>query len=147
MKVFLVADVAQLGLKGAIVKVSDGYALNFLFPRKLAIEVTAANEQDIIRRSKQVVVHKEVVQAKTSQLAERIKGLKPVMRLKVHDDNKLYGAVSALDIVEMLAAEGIVVAKNQIIFEKTIKTKGSHPVTVKLSNSLQPTFMLKVAAE
>ncbi len=147
MKVFLVADVAQLGLKGAIVKVSDGYALNFLFPRKLAIEVTAANEQDIIRRSKQVVVHKEVVHAKTSQLAERIKGLKPVIRLKVHDDNKLYGAVSALDIVEMLAAEGIVVAKNQIIFEKTIKTKGSHPVTVKLSNSLQPMFMLKVAAE
>lgn len=147
MKVFLVQDVAQVGSKGAIVNVSDGYAMNFLLPRKLAVEVTAHNEGEMVRKSKQVSVHKEVVHSKTSQLAERIKVLKPVMRLKVHDDNKLYGAVSALDVVDILAAEGISVAKNQIIFEKTIKTKGIHPVTVKLSNSLQPTFMLKITAE
>jgi len=147
MKVFLLKDVENVGCANEVIKVSDGYATNFLFPRQLAVEVTPANEVGLLKRIKVVANRKEVVLTKTSLLAEKIKGLKLVFTSKVHDGERLYGAVSACDIVDLLAAQGVSVSKNQIMFEKTIKTKGSHPVTIKLSNALQPTFTLKVVAE
>ena len=147
MKVFLLKDVQGVGLAGEIIKVSDGYATNFLFPRQLALEITPANEQGILKRMRVVENRKEVIVTKTSILAEKIKSLKLVLKAKIHDGEKLYGAVAACDIVELLAAQGVSVAKNQVMFEKTIKTKGTHPITIKLSNSLQPTCTLKVVAE
>lgn len=147
MKVFLLKDVENVGLAHEMIKVSDGYAINFLFPHKLAVEVTPANEAGLLKRIKVVENRKEVVLTKTSMLAEKIKGLKLVFKSKVHNGEKLYGAVSACDIVDLLAEQGVSVSKNQIMFEKTIKTKGAHSVTIKLSNALQPTFTLKVVAE
>lgn len=147
MKVFLLKDVLNVGMEGEIVTVSDGYAANFLFPRKLAQEVTARSAKGFENQLRVIEQRKTVVASKTSMLAERIKGLKPVLKMKMHDGDKLYGAVNAQDLVDFLAAEGVSVAKNQIIFDKAIKTKGTHPVIVKLSNSLQPVMMVKIVSE
>jgi large subunit ribosomal protein L9 len=153
MKVFILKDVEKVGVAGEIIKVSDGYAINFLFPRGLAVEVTAANEKGFEKRKKTVEKREEVIASKTSLLAEKVKSLKVVIATKAHDADKavaqakLYGSIGAAEVADALAEQGVVVAKNQIIFEKAIKTTGSHPVTIKLSNSLQPKFILKVVAE
>lgn len=147
MKVFLLKDVDKVGLSGEIVKVSDGYAANFLFPRKLAMEVTPESEAVLIRRGQTREKRQEVAVVKTSQLAEKIKATELVIKRKIHDADKLYGAVTASDIVDLLAERGIFVSKNQLLMDKAIKTKGVHTLVVKLSTSLQPTLSLKILAE
>ena len=147
MKVFLLKDIESVGLEGEIVKVSDGYAANFIFPRKLGVEVTPANEASFAKRKKVVEHRQEVIASKTSMLAEKIRGIKLTVKRKLHDDDKLYGAISAGEIVDLLAEQGVSVAKNQVEFGKSIKTKGAHEITIKLSSSLQPKLTLTVVAE
>jgi len=153
MKVFLLQDVEKIGMSGEIVKVSDGYAANFLFPRKLAVEVTPGNEKGFANRLKVVEKRQEVVATKTSMLAERIKSLKVTIKSKAHDFDpasssaKLYGAISAHEVVDALAQQGVAVSKSQIEFDKAIKSTGTHMVTLRLSNKLQPQFAVKVVAE
>jgi large subunit ribosomal protein L9 len=77
-------------------------------------------------------------------LAEKIKSLQLKLKSKAHDGGKLYGAISASDIVDLLAENGISVTKSQVEFGKTIKSVGTYNVTIKLSSKLKPEFQLKV---
>lgn len=147
MKVYLIKDVEKFGMAGEVLKVSDGYAVNYLIPRGFAVEITPANAAQYEKKAREVVQRKEVVASKTSMLAEKIRTLSLVLKRKMHDDTKLYGAVSAGDIVDILAEQGIKVAKNQVIFDRHIKEKGMHEVTIKLSNSLQPKCTIKIVPE
>jgi ribosomal protein L9 len=147
MRVYLLKNVQNVGLAGQILKVADGYALNYLFPHKFALEVTAQNEASFQRKVQVAVEQKEVVAVKTSALADRIKALELVIKRKMHDKDKLYAAVTAADIASALAQEGINVAKNQIELGKAIKTRGIHSVDIKLSSTLKPTCTIKVVAE
>jgi large subunit ribosomal protein L9 len=147
MKVYLLKDVPKIGMAGEVLKVADGFGQNFLLPRKLAVEVTAQNESFYAQREKIVEHRKEVVATKTSMLAEKIGSLKLTLKRKMHDDGKLYGAVNALEIVDLLAEKGISVSKSQIDLDKSIKTKGSYEVTIKLSSSLKPTIKLTIIPE
>lgn len=147
MQVYLIKNVAEVGNAGQIIKVADGYALNFLFPRKLALEVTSHNEASLRRKVQEVVKQTEVSVVKTSALAEKIKALELVIKRKMHDKDKLYAAVTAVDIADALIKEGINVAKSQVELGKTIKTKGSHSVIIKLSSTLKPVCAIKVVAE
>lgn len=152
MKVFLIKDVEKVGMAGEIVQVSDGFAGNFLFPRKLAVEVTSANQAGFARRTKVLEQRQEVITSKTSMLAEKIKAAKVVLKSKVHkgkegEPDELYGALREGLVVDALAEQGIVVAKSQVTFEKPIKTTGVHAVTIKLSNKLQPKLTVKVVSE
>jgi large subunit ribosomal protein L9 len=147
MKVCLREDVVNIGMKGDIVKVADGYALNYLIPRKLAVVVTDENQASLSKLKKQEERKKEVIESKSSMLAERIKSLELVLRRKMHEGDKLYGSIHPSEIVDLLAAKGISVQKNQIEVDKTIKSKGSYPITIKLSTKLKPTFTLRIVAE
>jgi large subunit ribosomal protein L9 len=147
MKVFLLKDIERVGLAGEIIKTAEGYARNFLIPQKLAIEVTPHNESSLVNRIKIVENRKEVVATKTSMLAEKIKNLELVLKRKMHDGDQLYGTVSANEIVDLLAQKGISVAKNQVEFDKSIKSKGNYSVVIKLSSKLQPVVKLKVISE
>jgi len=144
MKVFLLKDVEKLGLAGEVLKVKDGFADNYLIPKKMAIKITPANEDFYKKRETVVEHHKEVVASKTSMLAEKIKSLQLKLKTKTHDDGKLYGSVSPADIVELLAEKGISVAKNQVEFGKSIKATGTYKITIKLSSKLKPELTLKV---
>jgi len=144
MKVFLLKDVEKLGIAGEIVKVKDGFGINYLIPRKLGIAITPANEQYYKSCEKKVDKRKEVISTKTSMLAEKIKLLQLKLKSRTHDDGKLYGSVSAADVIDLLAEKGVSVAKNQIEFGKSIKSTGTYKVTVKLSSKLKPVFTLKV---
>ncbi len=147
MKVFLLKDIEKIGMAGEFVKVSDGFAANFLFPRKLAVAVTPENEVSLKQRVKVVEKRKEVIESKTSMLAEKIKSLTVVLKRKIHDNDKLYGSVAPHEIVDALAEKGVSVSKNQIKFDKPIKSKGLHTVTIKLSSKLQPLLTVKVVPE
>ncbi len=147
MKVFLLKDVPKVGFTHELIKVSDGYAKNFLFPRSLAIEVTAANKAFYETKSKSIKDRKGALESKSSMLAEKIKGLRLSVKRKMHDDDRLYAAVSPSEVVDLLAAQGVSISKNQVVFEKSIKTKGRHAVVIKLSSKLQPKVTLRVVPE
>lgn len=146
MKVYLLKDVEAVGMRGTIVDVSDGYASNFLFPKKFAVAVrdNADSFKHMLRSSE---VKKEVIASKTSMLAEHIKSLKITMKRKTHDKLKLYGSISTSEIADALAEHGVKVVKSQILFDKSIKEVGTYEVTVKLTSKLQPKFQLKIVSE
>ena len=147
MKVYLLKDVERVGIAGEIITVSDGYARNFLFPKKAGLEVTSANLPFFQSKAKSVSDRKEVIATKTSILAEKIGNISLTIKHKAHDDGKLYGAINAGEIMNLLAAQEVSVAKNQILFDKSIKEIGVFDITIKLSNKLQPKLKLKVVAE
>ncbi len=147
MKVYLRKDIEKIGLAGEIIKVGDGYGRNFLIPRGLAVEVTKANEPFYQKRAKQVEHRKDVIETKTSMLAERIKSLKLILKRKTHDNGKLYGAVAPTEIVDLLGKEGINISKSQVKIDKSIKSKGTHKVTIKLTSKLKTQVTLVVQPE
>jgi len=147
MRVYLRKDVERIGMQGEIVKVSDGFAKNFLVPKNLAVQITAENETFYRARQKKVDHRKEVISSQTSMLAEKIKATKLTLKRKIHDDQKLYGSVSPIEVVDLLAEKGIKIAKNQVFFDKSIKEKGTYNVTIKLSSRLKPALKLSVQPE
>lgn len=144
MKVFLLKDIERIGIAGEIVKVKEGFAQNFLFPKKLAVEVTQENEKHFKNREKVVEHRKEVIESKTSMLAEKIKSTLVTLKRKTHDDGKLYGAIGSQEVADILAEKGISVSKSQILFDKSIKSTGTFEVTIKLSSKLLPVIQVKV---
>lgn len=147
MKVFLRKDIEKVGMAGEILKVNDGYARNFLFPRGLAIEITTENSVYYQDKIKKVEHRKEVVATKTSMLAERINSMHITIKRKMHNDGKLYGALGALEVVDELAREGVSISKSQVLFDKSIKSKGTFEATIKLTSRLQPKIKITVVSE
>ncbi len=147
MKVYMLKDVKSIGLAGEVVKVKEGFALNFLVPQKLAIKITPQNEAFYEAKKREVVNREAAISTQTSMLAEKIKALHLVLKRKVHNDGKLYGAVNAHEVVELMAEHGVAVSKSQIEFEKNIKERGTFEITVKLTTKLKPKVALKVVAE
>ncbi|KKR97042.1 MAG: 50S ribosomal protein L9 [candidate division TM6 bacterium GW2011_GWE2_41_16] len=144
MKVYMLKDLENVGAAGEIVKVAEGYACNFLIPRKYAVQLTLANESSYVKKAKTIENRKEVIATKTSLLAQKISAIEIKIARPLHDDGKLYGTVSAQEVVDKLADLGVNVSKNQIIFNKNIKEKGAHKVTVKLSSQLQPIMTVTI---
>lgn len=144
MKVFMLKDVERVGMAGTMINVSDGYAKNFLFPRKLAVEVTPENAANFKVKLEAVKQKTEIVNSKIAMLAERIKDLHLTIKEKTHDNGKLYGAVGPDEVIELLKKNDIVVNRKQIEFDKSIKSTGEHKVTIRLSSKLKPQLTLKV---
>ncbi len=147
VRVFLLKDVEKIGLAGEIIKAAEGYARNFLIPRKIGVEVTKKNESSFSHRIKVVEKRKEALDSKTSMLAEKIKGTMVTLKRKIHDNDQLYGSISAKEIADELSKQGISVSNSQVVMVKSIKTKGLHSVIIKLSNKLQPKLKVKIAPE
>ena len=147
MEVFLRKDVPKIGLEGEIIKVGDGFARNYLIPKGLAVEITEHNKNQYLLKIRKVQNRKEVLASETSMFADKLASITIILRRKMHDDGKLYGAVTALEIVEAFAKEGINISKNQVIFDKTIKEKGTFKVTIKLTARLKPQITLNIISE
>lgn len=147
MKVYLLKDVENVGIAGEMLKVKEGYAQNFLIPKKMAVKITPKNEAFYSSRVKTVEHRKEVMASKTSMMGEKIKNLHLTIERKTHDDGKLYGAISSSEIVDLLAKEGITISKSQVNFTKNIKDKGEHSVEIKLTSKVKSSFTLKVLPE
>ena len=133
MKVILTQDVKSQGKKGDLITVSDGYAVNFLFPKKLAIEADAAAINDLKNKeaAKQFKIDEQIKEAKA--LAQKLEGAKVVITAGASADGRMYGSVTTKDIADALEKQhGIKVDKRKIQLNDPIKTFGVHSVPVKL---------------
>ena len=147
MRIFLLQDVEKLGMAGQVVDVTDGYAQNFILPRKLGIKVTEADMNFYKQRTVKEKVTAEVLSSKVAMLAERIKDMHITIKERVHDDGKLYGAVGADEVVELLKAKEVIINRKQVEFAKAVKAIGEHKVVIKLSSKLKPELTLKVVSK
>jgi len=146
MNVFLLQNIEKVGLKNEIIKVSDGYAKNFLFPNKLAVQVTSTNEKLYTEKSRKVENRAAIIESTSSILGDQIAKLSLKLKKKMHDNNKLYAAINASEIVDLLKENNVSISKSQVLFDKAIKEKGIFAVTIKLSSKIQPQFKLQVIA-
>ena len=137
MKVVLLQDVKGQGKKNDIINVSDGYARNFLFPRKLAVVADAKAINDV-NNKKSSEAHKiEVEKANASALASKINETKVVISAEAGKDGRFYGAITAKDIAEALKAQaGIEIDKRKIELDAQIKAFGSYLVEIKLYSGI-----------
>ncbi|SHJ13273.1 50S ribosomal protein L9 [Lutispora thermophila] len=133
MKVVLLQDVKALGKKDDIVNVSDGYARNFLFPKKLAVEATAGklNEINDKKSSLENKKRKELEEAK--KLAERLNNIEIVIKTKAGVNGKLFGSITAKDIADLIKENHkIEIDKKKIVLEDAIKSLGTHEIEIKV---------------
>ncbi len=143
----MLKDVEAVGMTGQIIKVSDGHAKNFLIPKGLAREIKPAEMPFYQSRVVQKKVATEVITSKVAMLAERIKNMHVTIKKTIHDDGKLYGSISADEIVELLKEKEISIDRKQVEFDKAIKATGEHSVIIKLSSKFKPKLIVKVAGK
>ncbi len=147
MLVILRENVENLGITGDLVKVSDGYARNFLLPRKL---VLVADEKNVatIEHNKRLLEKKRVAQMADSQaLAKQLEQFSCTISRKVGDQDRLFGSVSATDIAAALKTGGYVVDKRMISLDAPIKALGVHTVTLKLQPEVSAALKVWVVKE
>lgn len=132
MQVILTKDIKSLGKKGEVVAVSRGYARNYLVPQGYAIEASGTNLRVREWEHSQVSLryNKEIREA--TLLAQEIKKLSITIRCEVGENEKLYGSVTANDIIEALANEGVTLTRKQVLLEEPIKTLGIYNIQLKL---------------
>ena len=146
MEVILREHVDNLGRRGEIVKVADGYARNYLLPRKLALLVTSGNKKQI-ERERVKLEAKETEERKGAEaLAARLGAVEIVIARKVGETEALYGSVTASDIAEALAARELTVDRRKIQLPEPLKTLGDHVVPVKLHRDVTADVKVKVVA-
>ena len=147
MELILRGDVDKLGRRGDVVKVTDGYARNFLLPRGLGMPVTASNKAMIEKEKKAHLARLAKEKAEFESLAARIGGLRFVAPRKVGENDALYGSVTGGDIAEFLKTKGIDIDKRKVLLEEPVKQLGEHEVKVKLHPEVTASLKLLVTKE
>jgi large subunit ribosomal protein L9 len=132
MEVILREDVDKVGARGALVKVADGYARNFLLPKRLAVPATDANKK-IVDQEREAYLRREAKDRSESEdLAKLLTGVTLTFRQKVGENNHLFGSVTAKDIADALEAQKFQVERRKVQLEEPIRTVGDHDVAVRL---------------
>ena len=146
MKVILLEDVKGTGKKGEIVNVSDGYASNFLFPKKLAEEANAGNMNKLNARVQADKNRKESEIEEAKKLSEKIKNIELTLEVKSGENGKLFGSVTSKDIADGLKSKfGIEIDKKKIELQDTIKTLGNYTVEIKLYEGIVTKLVLIIS--
>ena len=133
MKIILLQDVKALGKKGEVVNVNDGYARNFILPKKLGVEANGKNLNDLkLQKNNEAKVAQEHLDA-AKKLAEELKAGKVVLTMKVGEGGRTFGSVSSKEIAEAVKEQmHLDIDKKKIQLKEQIKTLGTHIVSVKL---------------
>jgi large subunit ribosomal protein L9 len=147
MEVILRDHVDNVGRRGEVVKVADGYARNFLLPRKLALVATPGNLKQVERE--RVKLDAKELEEKTAAeaVAGRMSGIEVVISRRVGETEALYGSVTSADIAESLLKRGFDIDKRKISLREPIKKLGEHTVPVKLHRDVVVQVPVKVVAE
>ena len=147
MDIILREHVEHLGQRGDVVKVADGYARNYLLPRKLALPVTEGSRRQI-ERERAVFDAREAEEQKVAEaMAVRLGSVEVVIARKVGDTQALYGSVTTADIAEALASKGFPVDRRKLHLAEAIKRIGEVDVPVKLHCAVTTTIKVKVVPE
>ena len=147
MKVILLERVEGRGGLGDVVTVKDGYARNFLFPRKLALRATAKAKKEIEqnREAMEAQFQKELGNARG--IADKLAQVTVNLQRRVVEGERLYGSVSAADIADAITQQGVKVARNQIILAEPIKQLGVYTVTVNVFGDVDAPVKVWVVKE
>lgn len=147
MKVILQADVKGTGKKGQIYDVADGYARNYLFPKKLAIEATTGNIQDISHKKMVEERRKEKEKQDAVELENKINALQIEIKTKIGEGGRLFGSVTSKEIADALKKQhGIEVDKRKIDLKEPIKALGNFEVQIKLHVEVTAKLQIRVVS-
>ncbi len=148
MKVILLQDVKSLGKKGEIVNVNDGYARNFILPKKLGVEANGKNLNDLkLQKDNEAKIAKENLDA-AKALAEDLKAGQIELSIKVGEGGKTFGSVSSKEIAaEVKEQMNLEIDKKKIQLKEVIKTLGTHNVPIKLHPEVTAELKVVVAEE
>ncbi len=146
-QVLLLKPINGLGAEGDTVTVRAGYARNFLLPRKLALPVTQANKKQVesLLRAREVREQKEFEEARA--LGEKVVGTPVAIAVKTGEGGKMFGAVTANDLIVRLKEEGIELTKKQLALPAPIKELGSHTAKAKLHPDVSVEVSFEVVSE
>ncbi len=147
MKLILREDVENLGKGGELVDVKPGYGRNYLLPRGLAVPANPKNVRELEHQKKIAEAKAAKLRASAEAVAKRLADTPVTLKRKVGEQDKLYGSVTALDIVEALAARGLQLDRRTIDLPEPIKTIGEFEVPVKLHREVIGKAKVKVEAE
>ena len=147
MKVILIDEIRGLGTRGEIVTVKDGYARNFLIPKKLAREATTGNLKSIEQEKKKWALLAQQEKEQAQKAADAVKGVKVTIQKRVGDTGQLFGSVTANEIADALVAKGVQVEKRRIELEHPIKSLGVHDVEVRLHRDVTAHIQVEVVPQ
>jgi large subunit ribosomal protein L9 len=147
MKIILLDDVAKVGRRGEVRDVSDGYARNYLIPKKLALGATAGNLKNLGQIQKQQDAKASRIKSEAEALRDRIEALVYEERRQASEEGKLFGSVTAQDIVEFLEQHAIKIERRRIGLGEPIKTLGETAVPVRLHQDVAAQLKVSVVRE
>lgn len=147
MKVILRENISDLGQIGDVIKVSDGYARNFLIPRNLVSPANESNVSQLNHQKKVLEKRRTAEKAKSQELATQIEGFTCNISKKVGENDKLFGSVSNADIAEVLEKGGFTIDRRQILIKDTIKTLGVHEVEIRVHPDVSAQLKVWVVKE
>ncbi len=147
MKIILMDDVPALGRRGEIRDVANGYARNFLLPKKLAVPATPGNVQNLEHLKRQRERAEQKVRDTAQAAAERIGGLTLAIATRASEDGRLFGSVSAQDVVAFLERNQIPVERRRVLLEEPIKALGEYQVPIRLHHDVTATLKVTVTRE
>jgi large subunit ribosomal protein L9 len=147
MEVILREHVDNLGKRGEIVKVADGYARNFLLPRKLALPATEGNRRHVERERRIVESREAAEKVQAEAVAARLGMIDISITRRVGETDQLYGSVTAVDIADFLKGKGFDIDRRKLILPEPIKAIGQHVVPLKLHREVTVPLKVVVAKE
>ena len=147
MQIILQEDVEKLGTRGQLVEVAEGYARNFLLPRKLGIEATAGNMKRLERMRATFAKKEATEKGAAEKLAELLTGVKLTIKRKAGENDQLFGSVTSADVAESFAAQGYNIEKRKITLTDPIKLVGEFDIPIKLHREVTATVKLAVQKE
>jgi large subunit ribosomal protein L9 len=147
MKVVLKDDIKNVGEMGQIVDVADGFARNYLVPRGLAVEANTKNLKALEHEKKIIQEKAKKIKNSADTLSDKISTMTLMIKAKAGDEGKLFGAVTSMDIAELLKNEGIEMDKKKIFLDEPIKRLGSYSVNIKIHPEISTHLNIQVVEE
>ena len=147
MEVILREDVSNLGQRGDVVKVADGYGRNYLLPKKLAMEATAANKAVIEQMKASAVRRSANEKAEAEQLVTQLNAVSLVFTRRVGENEHLFGSVTSSDIAQELAAKGFNIDRRKVQLDEPLKSTGEFHIPVKLHREVTAHIGVTVKGE
>ena len=145
MKVILLSDIKGVGKKDEIINAADGYARNYLLPKKLAVEANAENMSKLNNKKEAASFKKDVEKQNAEELAKKLKGIMLKLKVKAGENGKIFGGITSKEISENLKAQyGFEVDKKKIELKETIKALGEYNVSIKLFEGVVADLKIQV---